>query len=156
MNKQDILKLLHEQIPTSAFMQVAVRAVESDHVTLSCPLTPNHNHLGTAFGGSLATMMILAAYSQTYRLIQGQGHVLIKASETKYLRPVDQEIVAVAFSPPQQLKEVFCQNFKRKGKAQIELQALIKLANGQTACTMKAQMVAITKHELDGESSPPN
>lgn len=145
MNKDELIKLLNEQIPTSKFMNVSIKKIDEHTISLSCPLSPNHNHLGTAFGGSLSTMLILAAYCQTYELIGGRGHVLIKASETKFLRPVAEEILSLSYAPEKKNREAFLETFKRKGKAGIEVEAVIKLASGEVACTMKAQMVALTK-----------
>ncbi|MFA5582903.1 MAG: YiiD C-terminal domain-containing protein [Bacteriovoracaceae bacterium] len=144
MNEVHLIELLNEQIPTSKFMNVRVSSLDENGVCLSCPLNPNHNHLGTAFGGSLATMLILAAYSQVYSLIEGNGHVLIKSSQTSYLIPVAEEIVSTCLCPDENIKETFIQTFKRKSKAQITTESIIKLKDGRVACRMTAQMVAIS------------
>jgi len=144
MNKVQLIELLNEQIPTTKFMDVRVASLNENEVILSCPLNPNHNHLGTAFGGSLATMLILAAYSQVYSLIEGKGHVVIKSSQTSYLIPVAEEIISTCLSPREEIKETFIRTFERKGKAQIETESVIKLTDGRVACRMMAQMVAIS------------
>jgi len=144
MNTNDLIQLLYDQIPTAKFMEVKAHSLDENQVTLSCPLRPNHNHLGTAFGGSLSTMLILAVYSMTYKMIEGKGHVLIKSSEVDYTLPVQEEIIAVSLAPEESKKKKFLETFNRKGKAKITLKSYIFLKNGTKACTMSAEMVAIS------------
>ncbi len=85
---------LHKKIPVSKFMQVEVTSIDQD-IELQCALAPNHNHLGTAFGGSLSALMILAAYCQLFGLIEEQGHVVLKTTSMQFLIPVDEKLRAV-------------------------------------------------------------
>lgn len=142
MNSNDLLALLTTQIPISQFMEVSIDRISANEITLISPLKPNHNHLGTAFGGSLSTMMIFAAYCQLYYLIDGKGHVLIKSSQTDFILPVKEDIQAIGFAPHEELKKNFLQTFARKGKGKIQIESVIKLKDGRIACTMKAEMVA--------------
>lgn len=143
MNKNELVKLLYDEIPTTQFMKVEVRALDEKEVTLTCPLIPNHNHIGSAFGGSLSTMLILAAYSITYALIEAKGHVLIKGASINYLIPVEEEIIASCRVPSDEMKNKFIQTFNRRGKARITLESYITLANGQIGCKMSCEMVGI-------------
>lgn len=80
---------LHRQIPVSQFMQFEVVRLAED-IELERDLAPNHNHLlGTAFGGSLSALMILAAYCQLFRLINENGHVVLKSTSMQFLIPVE-------------------------------------------------------------------
>lgn len=142
MNSIDLLTLLTTQIPISQFMEVSIAEISEHEIKLTSPLKPNHNHLGTAFGGSLSTMMIFAAYCQLYYLIEGKGHVLIKSSQTEFIHPVEEDIQAISFAPSDDLKKNFLQTFARKGKGKIQIESVIKLKDGRVACTMKAEMVA--------------
>ena len=47
---------LHDHIPLSKAMQVAVVSLTTDAVVLSAPLPPNINHRDTVFGGSASAM----------------------------------------------------------------------------------------------------
>lgn len=144
MNTSDLIQLLYDQIPTAKFMGLKAHSLNENQVTLSCPLKPNHNHLGTAFGGSLSTLLILAAYSMTYKMIEGKGHVLIKSSEVKYNLPVQEEIISVCLAPEESQRKKFLETFNRRGKAKITLKSYILLKDGTKACSMSAEMVAIS------------
>ena len=142
MTNDDLLTLITTQIPISRFMEVSIVEINEHEIKLISPLKPNHNHLGTAFGGSLSTMMIFAAYCQLYYLISGKGHVLIKSSQTEFIHPVEEDIQAIGLAPQHELKKNFLQTFERKGKGKIQIESVIKLKDGRVACTMKAEMVA--------------
>jgi thioesterase domain-containing protein len=66
MNAHDLQAYLHERIPLSRAMEVAVREAGSDGVVLYAPLAPNINHRDTVFGGSASAVAILAAWSALY------------------------------------------------------------------------------------------
>ena len=142
MTSDDLLNLLTTQIPISRFMEVRIDEINEEEIKLISPLKPNHNHLGTAFGGSLSTMMIFAAYCQLYHIIGGQGHVLIKSSQTEFIHPVEEDIQAISLAPQQDLKNNFLQTIARKGKGKIQIESVIKLRDGRVACRMMAEMVA--------------
>ena len=53
---------LHDHIPLSRAMAVRVVTSAPGHVELAAPLEPNINVHGTAFGGSVSTLGVLAAW----------------------------------------------------------------------------------------------
>ncbi len=60
MNLQGIESYLHREIPITAAMGIRVESYNEKELVLTAPLEPNHNHLGTAFGGSLSAIATLA------------------------------------------------------------------------------------------------
>lgn len=144
MTAQELQEKLHREIPLSRFMQVQVVKLDEAGVELECALEPNHNHLGTAFGGSLSCLMILAAYCQIFRLIDSSGHVVIKSGELNYKIPVNQKLRAVC--PPPSLEEIqnFTEAYRKKGKARLTLESSIVLDDGRVACTLQSEFVGIT------------
>lgn len=133
---------LHKKIPVSEFMQVEVTRIDED-IELQCNLVPNHNHLGTAFGGSLSALMILAAYCQLFRLIEENGHVVLKSTSMQFQIPVDEKLRAVCKSPGETEIQNFTKTFARMKKARMTLKSQIILADGRIACTLTGEFVAI-------------
>ena len=142
ITNKSLEQYLHKKIPLSEFMQVKVVRVDSD-VELQCDLAPNHNHLGTAFGGSLSALMILAAYGQLFRLIEENGHVVLKTTSMQFLIPVDEKLRAVCKSPSENEIQSFVKTFARMKKARMTLQSQILLADGRVACTLSGEFVAV-------------
>ena len=120
----------------------AKSALEKE-VILEAPLDPNHNHMGTAFGGSLSTLMILASYTWLYRSLEGEGkvHVILKENQATYLRPVKENIRAICRAHSEENFQEFQKLFRRKGLARIKLISFIEIGEGEAA-RMEGEFVA--------------
>lgn len=143
MDRKALQERLHQQIPLSQFMQVEVIQADDKCIGLECALLPNHNHLGTAFGGSLTCLMILAAYCQIFRIINQTGHVVIKSSSTEFLLPVEEKLHAICAAPEVEAVSQFLKVYNKKGRARLTLESQIVLADGRIACRMKSEFVGI-------------
>lgn len=120
-------RFLHEQIPLSAAMGVRVEAFDKERLILSAPLEPNHNHLGTAFGGSLAVLATLAGYGLLWlELGDRDCHIVIRRSSISYERPVRGRLRAICRQPDEAELAGFKDAFLKKGKARIQLQVTIE------------------------------
>jgi thioesterase domain-containing protein len=97
---QDLEKFFHERIPITEAMGIRVLACDEQQLTLTAPLDRNHNHLGTAFGGSLSAVATLAGYGLLWtKLADRSCHVVIRDSTLSFRRPVRGEIRAICRSP---------------------------------------------------------
>lgn len=144
MTPAALKKLLFEQIPLAEALQVEIARLDSEAAELTAPLEPNRNHLGTAFGGSLSAVLILAGYSWLYNAMSLRGfkcHVILKKSDIEYLKPVKSGFTAVAQSPNSRELEKFFDSFERKGTGRIVILAQIDCADG-LACRLRGEFVA--------------
>ena len=55
-------EFFYDKIPITRAMGVRVTKYDGGQLRLAAPIALNHNHLGTAFGGSLSALATLAAY----------------------------------------------------------------------------------------------
>ena len=143
MNAQALQDKLHSEIPMSKYMQVKVVRANQEEIELECDLAPNHNHVGTAFGGSLATLMVLAAYCQLFEIINETGHVLLKNTSMNFIYPVEEKLRAVCKAPALDQVQKFQEAYAKKGKARLELSSQIVLADGRIACQMTGEFVGV-------------
>ncbi len=117
----------HEKIPITRAMGVTVERYDDEALVLAAPLEANHNHLGTAFGGSLATMATLAGYGLLWLdLGDEDSHVVIKNSSIHYRHPVRGPIRAICRRLPQADLAAFRMKYARTGKAGITLGVTIQ------------------------------
>lgn len=144
MDPLQLNKLLREQIPLAEAMNVRVVRADNEIVELACSLAANHNHLGSAFGGSLSSIMILAAYCRLFQMINGTGHVLLKSNATEFLRPVNEDLRAICYPPKAEASQKFLNTYLKKGKARISLDSEIILKDGSVACRMTGEFVGQT------------
>lgn len=140
---EETTRYLHEKIPLTKAMGVKVEAYDAEMLILSAPLETNHNHLGTAFGGSLAAIATLAGYALLWlELGDRDSHVVIKSSSIQYRHPVRGDIRAVCKRLDQNQLDTFRTKFARTGKAGIELPVTIE-ENHQVCVEFQGLFVAI-------------
>lgn len=134
---------LHEQIPITKAMGVQVTTYDEEKLVLRAPLEVNHNHLGTAFGGSLVAIATLAGYSTLWlELGNREAHIVVRKSEMDYRHPVKGDIVATCKRPSHSAIASFRKKFERTGKARIKLQVTMD-EEGQTCASFEGVFVAI-------------
>ncbi len=64
---------------------------------LSAPLKANHNHKGTAFGGSLYNTCVVAAYALVYsKNSAAELDLVIRDANIHYIGPVDKDFQVIA------------------------------------------------------------
>lgn len=140
MNLQGIESYLHREIPITAAMGVRVESYNERELVLTAPLEPNHNHLGTAFGGSLSAIATLAGYGVIWLEIgHDRGHVVVKDSRLRFVRPVEGEIRAVCPRPDAETLAAFRKRFEETGRSRLTLSASI----GDGAVEFEGTFVAI-------------
>lgn len=131
---------LHEKIPLTRAMEVRVASEDERQLTLTAPLAANHNHLGTAFGGSLAALAMLTGYALLWlELGDRDAHIVISESSLKFRRPVRGELRATCRRPAG--LSAFRETFTAQGKARLELEIEIQ-AEGEVAVVFRGTYVA--------------
>lgn len=141
---ENLRDYLYSQIPLSKAMSVEIKQANLSGVEVTAPLAPNSNHMDTAFGGSLGTLLILSGYAYLFHRLQMNGiecHVLIKECKTDYLLPVQEELRAICMAPEEVNYAKFLSTFQRRGIARIVLTAYIETVKGK-ACLFSGEFIA--------------
>lgn len=145
MTPQALTSFLHQKIPITVAMGVEVISFDAQSISLKAPLAKNHNHMGTAFGGSLSTLMILSCYSWFFNELQSENpdiHIVIKDGQTKYLAPVKGDLTAICERPAEDAIQEFLKSYEKKNIGRIELKSYIPSPDGTPACQFKGLFVA--------------
>jgi thioesterase domain-containing protein len=104
-----------------------VESWDGERLIVTAPLEPNHNHLGTAFGGSLAAIATLAGYGLLWLALEDRSaHIVIRSSTINYRRPVSRNIRAICRRPDDATMAEFKSKFAHAGKARITLVVTIE------------------------------
>ena len=141
---QAVQEYLHTHIPLSKAMAVSVDSLD-DGVILTAPLQPNLNHRGTAFGGSIATLAILSAWTLVHVRLEQQSiphRLVIRRNTVEYLKPISGPLQVHCLVPPEAKWEQCVAALTRKGKGRIQLEAEIR-SNGLLAGTFQGEYVAL-------------
>jgi thioesterase domain-containing protein len=146
MSLQGLEAFLHAKIPLTRAMGMLVAESNAHRLVLEAPLDKNVNHLGTAFGGSLHTLPILACYAAVWTLLREadlDGHVVVKRSAAHYRAPVTGMLRAVCVRPPATLVQAFITDLRRHKKARMDLTASVEGAAGKPAVEFSGTFVAV-------------
>lgn len=128
MTPSELERYLHRHIPLTKAMQLRVVQVHPDRVVLAAPLAPNINHRETVFGGSIAAVATLAAWSLVHVRLRGLGlesRLVIHRNTMEYRRPITGEFTARADIRDEAAWKRFVETFRRRGKARIRVQAQV-------------------------------
>lgn len=137
--------LLRERIPLAETMDLRVSRLDASGIRLEFPLAPSVNDKGTAFGGALASAMILAGWSLPRLLLareQMTADLVIGRCELQFLSPVHGPYTAFCAWPEAAALDAFIADTRERGKGRLDLAAEIRV-NDQTAATLKARYAAL-------------
>ncbi len=146
-----IEQLQHElldEIPLARAMALRVAAHDGDSLTLAAPLAPNINDKGCAFGGSLASLMTLAGWGVIRLAVAARGldcDIYVQDSAIRYLAPVWGDFDAVSRLADGESFDAFFATLATRGKARLNIECRVPLAEGGDAATLAARFVALVK-----------
>lgn len=132
MNKEQLYKKLTSDIPLTQHLGFEILEASPEKVHLRARLKENINHKSTAFGGSLYTLSVLAAYSLVYLGLDKEkiqtNNIVIQKGEIKYLHPVTEDFdVICEFNKPELYQKFFyCLSRWKKVRELMKVQVLCK------------------------------
>lgn len=146
MNLLDKYKAeLLNSIPVVAAMDVQIKDISDNSITLGAPLNTNINYEGTVFGGSLNTACILSCYLLVHHLLKSKkiefSSLVIQNSTINYKLPVQDDFLArakVTSFAEQNLVKLL----DKKGVGRIEVNSCIStVKNSDELVEFKARFV---------------
>lgn len=149
MDVEQTLETLRREyagMPPVAAMQVEVARYETGALYLRAPLSANVNDKGTAFGGSLTSLMTLAGWGLVTLQLELAGEraeVYVADSQVRYLAPLRSDLEAQARAVDGERWETFLSTLRQRGRARIQLQAQVLLPDGEVCTTLEGRFVAI-------------
>lgn len=135
-------------MPPVAAMQPQVLDCGNGLLRLRAPLAANVNDKHCAFGGSLSSLMTIAAWGLMSMELETAGlhaDVFVADGRVRYLKPVFEDIVVEAAFDDAVEHAALADTLRRQGRAGIRLQAKTLLADGAVAATFTGRYVAIDK-----------
>lgn len=137
--------VLTRQIPLGGAMKLAITRVDEGGIELRAPLAPNVNDKGTAFGGALVSLMILAGWSLPRLLLRRESllaELVIGRCDVCFTAPVPGDFVAVCAWPDAGAVAAFVESVRAGDRGRLELAPRI-LAGSDVAATLEARYAAL-------------
>jgi len=123
---------LDREFPLAPHIGVSVVRADDHALVLRAPFAPNSNYKGTAFGGSLFCVAVLAGWAWATRYIAVRGlsaDAVIQESTINYLKPVTGEFLASLQAPAPEHLGKFLKMLARSGKGRLRLP--VEIRDGQ-------------------------
>lgn len=137
-------------IPLTRAMALQVCGYDGRSLRLQAPLAPNVNDKGCAFGGSMASLLMLACWGLAKVAIEESGavpaDVYVQDSKIDYLAPVWSDLDVLASAADEAALASFVSQYAERGKARISLSARVGSADAPAA-RMQARFVAKRREE---------
>lgn len=133
-------------MPPVRALGLRIEAYRDDTLVLAAPLAANVNDKGSAFGGSLASAMTLAAWGLTTLELQQAGFtadVYVQDSTLRYLKPLYDELRVTARMAEGQSWDDFAATFASRGKARARVLAEASDAQGSVVTAFEGRFVAL-------------
>lgn len=143
----EMTEWLHRTVPLSAAMEVRVVRLEEGKATLTMPLAPNVNHMGTVFGGSLNALGLLTAAAAALTRLRRDGYehqLVVSRSEYDYHRPAPSAPEATAEITAPQWSQIR-PALEAGNPARLEIKTIITTQNHPIG-TLKAHFTLLPPH----------
>lgn len=144
----EALRVYTRELVPLAAMQVRVAGYDGLRLHMDAPLAVNMNDKGSAFGGSMTSLMTYAGWGLvTLQLHQAglQADVFVADSSVHYKKPLYTDLHAEAELAPEESWAPFLTTLVQRGRARIQLQARIAGPEGQVMADLSGRYVAIAK-----------
>lgn len=151
MDRDHVLMQLdahYQAMPPVAAMRMRIAGYDGACLRLHAPLSCHINDKGCAFGGSLGSMMTLAAWGLVTLRLEEAGlsaDVYVADTEVCFRAPLFSDIEAEAQLAEDASWDAFTHQLREGGRARTSLTARVLLPDGGAAATCKARYVAVAK-----------
>ena len=133
-------------MPPAAALGVRAVALEPESLRVHAPLAANINDKGCAFGGSLASVMTLAAWGLVVARLRADGivaDVYVADSRIRYIAPLFADLDAQAWLTPDTDWATFRRCLAERGRARASLAAAVRDPSGHAVATLEARFAAL-------------
>jgi len=140
------LRAVLASMPPVAAMQLSVAGYDGERLRLHAPLAHNVNDKGCAFGGSLNSIMTIAAWGLCFLRLHAAGlraDTFVQDSSIRYLAPLYADLEAEAWLTGSNDPAAFVAQLQARGRVRASLAARVVLPQGGDAATFHGRYVAL-------------
>ncbi len=145
MNKEEFEEFLYLKIPITKAMGVRVEEFGPSKVRLSAKLQPNINDKGTAFGGSISSLLTLCGWSMAFIIMKEEdpeAQIVVHKSSIRYIAPIKEDFAAECEIRDRESLEQFLGDYRERGKGRLKLEVRIYGGGETVSAEYEGQYVA--------------
>lgn len=131
--RRHLEETFHNEIPITRAMGIRVLRYDGTSLALGAPLEANVNDKGTAFGGSLYSLLVLAGWGLVHLRLKEEGisgDIMIHECTVNYSKPITDDWEATCRLPEAAEYAHFLERLREKGRARLTLEPQIATAAG--------------------------
>lgn len=150
MDREQALQRLdahYQDMPPVSVMRMRIAGYDGDCLRVHAPLACHVNDKGCAFGGSMSSLMTLAAWGLVSLRLEQAGidaDVFVADSQVQYLAPLFDDLDAEARLADGESWQAFLASLRERGRAGTVVAACV-LKPGGLAAQCRARYVAIAR-----------
>lgn len=145
IDKKEIISTLENKITLYEHLGIESVEITPHRVSFHVSLEKNQNHKGTAFGGSLYAVAVLASYTMVLTGLKARQidteDIVIAKGEIKYSRPVETDFDVVCEFDSLREETEFFNELKTTGKVRGVLNSYIVAEGGSRKASLKGVFV---------------
>lgn len=148
MNRNQLQQHILDNIPLAKAMDLKVKEMTQHMIRLEAPLLPNSNDKGTAFGGSIYSLLVLSGWSlvaSSLKTAAVTADVVVSKSNIDFVKPVTGELVAIATELEKDGIKAAVEKTLERGYAKLKIHAELT-CNGEVAASFNATYCIKAKH----------
>lgn len=138
----------YRAMPPVAAMRLRIAGYDGATLRLTAPLAAHVNDKGCAFGGSLGSLLTLAAWGVLHLRLEDAGidaDIFVADNTVRFLAPLFDDLQAEAGLAADADWGAFVATLRNRGRGRIELAASVPLPQGGIATEFRARYVAIAR-----------
>ncbi|MBS3959153.1 MAG: YiiD C-terminal domain-containing protein [Xanthomonadaceae bacterium] len=142
------LQALLDAMPPVRALGLRVDHLGAERIRLAAPLARNFNDKGCAFGGSLASILTLAAWGALEVALHRAGEdvdLYIADSRLEYLAPLYDELQAEAGLPDAETLATLRAKLAARGRGGLTMQAEARDASGRLVARLEGRYAAVRR-----------
>ena len=147
-SQREALDALMARMPPVVAMRARVVHEDARSLWLAAPLAANVNDKGSAYGGSLVSLLTLAGWCLvTLRLMRAglDADVYVAESQVQYLKPLLSDLQVCARAADGAEWDLFCATVRSRGRARIAVLAEAPMPDGGIATACQSRYAAILR-----------
>jgi len=120
---------LHRTIPAARAMDIRIVEVGAEGALLTAPFAPNANDHGSAFGGSVSSLAILAGWTWVNECLRREGleaGSVLRGSELVFRAPARGDMQAIVVAPGPKAVDRFLRGLRRFGRGRVTVPTEIR------------------------------
>ncbi|MGK7295994.1 MAG: YiiD C-terminal domain-containing protein [Candidatus Wenzhouxiangella sp. M2_3B_020] len=141
--------VLTRRIPLGGAMSLDIGRLDERGIALRAPLAPNVNDKGTAFGGALVSLMILAGWSLPRLLLRRSdlsADLVIGRCEVRFSAPVTGDFAVDCDWPDAEALVAFVDAVRDSGRGRLALMPRV-VVGPEVAASLEARYAALQRRD---------